>query len=1055
MDNLRCPWCDYHNLENANFCAGCGKKLKSGEVETEPPPSHSISIEEGERRIVTILFAKLTRMREVASIFSLEEQLELIESCFKKLEEVVHSFGGTIDKFIRNNRVMVLFGAPYAHDDDPTRAVYSAIEMQKVVDRWNEKINKRVPEGIGLKIGVNTGLVYFGKLGETFTVIGDAVNLASRIEEISIEGQVLLGDRTRSLASREFDFEELLPQKVRGKEELISIFHLLGHKEAKVELLPFVGREEELAFLESLFKQVCSGSCKVVGVVGDGGVGKSRLKTEFKNRIVEMANVGAYEGECYSPGTSKQYKVFLDILGSMLDVGSGSDEERGKIISEKLLGLDEELGFGIPIIQYLFSVKSAEKLLSSLDPQQRKNQLFVVIKNILSSMSMKRLIVMIFETFEGIDKSSYELLDYLTSELKSYPIFFLLTSRRRFKEEISKLENFVIIELNGLSKKESEELILEGIKDVELPFKLMNAIVEKSNGNPLFIEEFLKNIRGKDIAHFSSLEIPDSIYGVVMERLDELGSELKKSLQYASVLGRDFSPTVLSRIMEKEVDEDLIRLDDLGFIIEGDGGYSFMHPSVQEIAYDTLLLKRKKELHNRTGEVLETIYRENLGDYYELLAHHYYRGENFKKATEYMILSGGKLKSLYANLGALTYYEQAEESLTKIGGDMEKETEILVKKAEIYELTGDYKEAVLANEGALVRYRENNNSEGEAKCVERVGMINIRLGNYEDAIEKFNESLEIDRKYGHRLGEANVLSGLGLVYNVSGNFFQSLLYYNQSFNILKGLDDKQGQINAVKNIGMLQEQTGNYEASLEYYTYGLDLAKEIKNVRYETELKSVLGSLYRSIGNYEGAIELLTDAQNMASKIGDRLLQIRAKADTGIVNLSLKKYEEAERDLLIALEQVKEIWSKGAECYILAWLGVLYYKMDKQKESEDFCMRSLDIAKKIGSKRFETIILMVLSGLKREKGVKYAEDALSLANSVGSPSLVWKSYAALGKVYFANGKIDKAKEMLGKAVFIIDDLKERITDKDVLNYFTSSEEIKEVYSLYKNKDAMP
>jgi class 3 adenylate cyclase len=543
---MKCPKCQFANPEGSNFCLECGGKLettcpqcgntlpseakfcnKCGHDLRQPAEAPPIdyaepqtytpkylaekilttrSTIEGERKIVTVLFADVADYTSISEKLDPEEVHQIMDGCFKILMDEIHKYEGTINQFTGDG-VMALFGAPVAHEDHAQRGCYAALSIQKVIEEYGEKIKKDFGVEFRMRIGINSGPVIVGSIGDDlrmdYTAVGDTSNLASRIENMAGPGTSLVSKHTNRLARDYFEFAALGKLEVKGKKEPQEIFELIktGEVDTRIAaseakgLTRFVGRKNSMAALLEAYEKTRSGSGQIVGVVGDAGVGKSRLLLEFKSQL-PPGEFSFYEGQCLHFGGAMAYLPILDILRSYFEIKEGDQEYLiKKKMEEKILRLDEKLQSVISPFHELLSLKIEDEAYQKLDPMQKREKAFEAIRDLLVRESQNRPIVLIVEDLHWIDKTSEEFLSYLIEWLANTRILLILLYRPEYTHTWGSKSYYNRIGLDQLTTKSSVELIRAILQGSEPVPELSELILTRAAGNPLYVHPYVAGKR--------------------------------------------------------------------------------------------------------------------------------------------------------------------------------------------------------------------------------------------------------------------------------------------------------------------------------------------------------------------------------------------------------------------------------------------------------------------------------------------------------------------------------------------------------------------------------
>ena len=703
--DVACRACGKTNPSGSKFCNDCGHSLTEAKsIDYTRPHSYiprfladkiltARGAIEGERKLVTVFFADVANYTSISEKLDPEEVHQIMDGCFKLLMDEIHRYEGTIDKFTGDG-VMALFGAPVSHEDHAQRACYAALAIQRAMQGYGNRVQQEYGVEFKMRVGLDSGQVIVGSVGNDlkmdYTAIGDPVNLASRMESMTEPGSILVSGDTQRTARDYFRFKALGSVSVKGKEEAVEAHVLLEPTGIETRigasvargLTKFVGRQREIGALKETFEKARSGSGQVVGVVGEAGVGKSRLLIEFREELPSGDHT-YLEGRCLHYGGSMAYLPLLDILRAYFDIREGDRERAVKNkMAEKVSTFDEQFKAILPPLHDILSLKVDDEEYAKLDPPLKRVKAFEALRDLLIRESQERPLVLAVEDLHWIDSTTEEFLGYLMGSLATTRILLILLYRPEYTHQWGSKSFYTGLNVDQLSGKTSAELVQAILEGGEAVPELRELIIGRTGGNPFFVEEFthslLENgsIRKEDhqyvlSARASDIHVPDTIQGVIAARMDRLEQELKRTMQVASVIGRDFAYRILHTITGtgEELKSHLVNLQGLEFIYEKslfpELEYIFKHALTQEVAYESLLLKRRKEIHERIGQAIEELYPDRLEEFSEVLAHHYSRSENSEKAYRYLELSGNKATRNYAKWEALRYYREAIDILSR------------------------------------------------------------------------------------------------------------------------------------------------------------------------------------------------------------------------------------------------------------------------------------------------------------------------------------------------------------------------------------------------------
>jgi class 3 adenylate cyclase/tetratricopeptide (TPR) repeat protein len=704
-----CPECGKSNPHASKFCLKCGHDLRKPKeakpLDYDQPQSYtpkhlaekiltSRSSIEGERKLVTILFADVANSTAMFENLDPEAVHEIMDGCFRLMMDEIHRYEGTINQF-RGDGLMALFGAPIAHEDHAQRACHAALAVQKVLAPYSERLKDRHGIDFKMRIGLNSGPVVVGSIGDDlrmdYTAQGDTANLAARMESSAEPGSVLVSNHIYRQAKEFFEFEPIGEIHVKGKEDPVEAYCLIKPTEVETRiaasavkgLTRFVGREREIETLKEAYVKVQSGEGQVVGIVGEAGVGKSRLLLEFRN-LLPKGEYTYFEGRCLHYGGSMPYLPILDVTRSFIGVKEGEQEHiiRQKL-NERILGLDQNLNHVIPPYQELLSLKVENEEFAKLEPKQKREKTFEAIRDLLIRGSQDRPLVLVVEDLHWIDKTTEEFLGYMIGWLPKTRILLLLLYRPEYTHQWGSKSYYGMIGLGQLSTGTSAELVAAILEGGDVVPELRDLILNRAAGNPLFMEELTHSLlqngsiqkKGESFVlarDVSTDQVPDTIQGIIAARMDRLEESLKRIMQVAAVIGREFAFRILETIteMKEELKSGLVNLQGLEFIYEKslfpDLEYIFRHALVQEVAYNSLLINRRKEIHEKIGKAIETLYPTRLEEFCEMLAYHYSKSGNLTKGYEYLKASAEKAVRNDSAYEAVRFYRGAMEVLSQL-----------------------------------------------------------------------------------------------------------------------------------------------------------------------------------------------------------------------------------------------------------------------------------------------------------------------------------------------------------------------------------------------------
>jgi len=594
-----------------------------------------------------VMFSDMEGFTQLSEKLGPEEAYSIMDQVYEILIHKVHDYEGTVNE-MTGDGIMALFGAPIALEDAPQRSIRSALAIHREMARFSDRIKQEKEDipPIKMRIGIHTGPVVVGTLGNDlrveFKAVGDTVNLASRIEGLADPGATYVTEDTFKLTEGLFRFEALGELEVKGKEEAVKTYRVIAPSTRRTRfdvsaergLTPFVGRERELELLLDGFERSKEGRGQAFSIVSEAGVGKSRLLYEFR-KAVASEDVTFLEGRCLSYSRGLAYHPVIDILKSNFDIQEGDGDFEVKEKAQRgLKVLEADEASTLPYLLELLSVKDSGIDKIPLSPEARKDRIIEALNRIVLKGSEIRPLILAYEDLHWVYRSSEEVLKYLLESISGARVFLIFSYRPEFVHTWGGKSYHSQVTLNRLSNRESLSMVtyLLGTDDIESG--LEEFVLEKTEGVPFFIEEFIKSLKDLQIIErkdntyriakdIQTLTIPATIHDVIMARVDSLPEAAKVVLQTGSVIEREFSYELIKRVMrisELELLSHLSVLKDSELLYERgilpQSTYIFKHALTQEVVYDSILTKRKNRLHNEIAKAIEELYKDNIDEQY-------------------------------------------------------------------------------------------------------------------------------------------------------------------------------------------------------------------------------------------------------------------------------------------------------------------------------------------------------------------------------------------------------------------------------------------------------
>jgi class 3 adenylate cyclase/tetratricopeptide (TPR) repeat protein len=975
---MKCPACQFNNREGAQFCKECGKKLELlcpscshpyqldskfcdecgyNLILQKEPPKKDLSFDEklekiqkylpkdltqkilaqrdkieGERKQVTVMFCDMEGYTGLTEKLGPEEAYSMMDKVYEILIHKVHDYEGTVNE-LTGDGIMALFGAPIALEDAPQRAIRSALAIHREMSKFSDQLKgeKRIPS-INMRIGIHTGPVVVGTLGNDlrveFKAVGDTVNLASRMEGLAEPGTTYVTEDTFKLTEGFFRFEALGEKQIKGKEEPVKVYQVIAPSTRRTRfdvsaergLTLFVGRERELELLLDGFERVKSGKGQAFSIMSEAGCGKSRLLYEFR-KAVANEDVTFLEGKCLSYSRGVAYHPVIDILKSNFNILEGEEDSEimEKVKRElQIIGVDEPST--LPYLLELLSVKESGIDQISMSPEAKKDRIIESIKRIVLRGSEIRPLIMAFEDLHWIDKSSE---DVLRNHLESIPgsrVLSIFTYRPEFVHTWGAKSYHNQLTLHRLSNRESLEMVTHILGTKEIEKSLEELILEKTEGVPFFIEEFIKSLKdlkiierkenvyrlSKDIQH---LTIPSTIQDVIMARVDSLPERAKEVLQTGSVIEREFSYPLINRVtglLENELLSHLSALKDSELLYERgiypQSNYIFKHALTREVVYDSILAKRKKKLHEEIGSAIEDLYKDSLSERYEVLAEHYFLSENYSKSGEYSRMAGRKAEKTASFNDAIVHAKKRVASLERLPRTDEVDKQII-----------------------------------DARTI--LGLYMAQIHYFFEAKEAIDPIINLAVRHNYKKRLCQIYTILGTYYS----FVQE--DYPEAFNAFEEALQISAEVKDIITLVLASAWFGNalgfycdFERASSCYQRALDINVAVNNLWGIAVMKSNLAwSIYYYAGKIDLGFQATLEAVRIAEESGDIYSKAWAHNLHGTFCLGKGFLEEAEKHLLLGVGLCERINFHSQSAWARLNLGETYFEMgDFSKSKENF-----------------------------------------------------------------------------------------------------------------------
>ncbi|MEP7198734.1 MAG: adenylate/guanylate cyclase domain-containing protein, partial [Chloroflexota bacterium] len=793
---LTCPQCRVGLPAHARICFVCGLSLGDGtahdaiassstleRVLPKPHIEQPSALQSGvahERRVVTILFADVKGFTTMSERLDPEDVVEIMHGAFEALIEPIHRYEGTLARLM-GDAILAFFGAPIAHEDDPERACRAALDILAGIRRYAERLEReRGIPGFTVRVGINTGLVVVGEIGSDshmeYTATGDAINLAARMETAAEPGTILITADTLKHISHVCETQALGPLLVKGRTEPVRVFRVLKLKDtvdrARVvddsdgKRAPLLGRTLELSQLRAALSALQDGKGASVAVVGEAGLGKRRLIAEARQAYGER--IMWVEAHCLSYTAGMSYWTAREMLRALLGATADAPAaEVGAALRTSLaqIGADEAAHI-TPADVYPYLARwldvaldaADEARLQRLSADAVQRQMLRVFAAYIKARARLQPLALVWENLQWVDASSLSVLESLVAVSAEAPLLMVLVFRPN-EGHIGNLHQklmrtlgdaYHVLELTPLARDDGarllDQLLTAHAPDAALPAELRARMLERAEGNPFFLEEMLRAWLDSGDTRANKSDVPDTLQGVIMARIDRLPPAHKRVLQTASVIGRVFQRRVLARVVDGMMDaplaDALSELRRREFIAPSanapDDEFSFTHNLTLDVAYNSLLIAQRKALHKLIGETVEAQFPERLDELAATLAHHFEKAESHDKALAYLIHAGQRAARIYANSEAIATYRRALAIADHAKADCAMRLPAHEGLGDVYGLVGEYAPSVEQYEQALACADEPRQ---RAALRRKLGRVYERWGKGEQAIACFEAGL--------------------------------------------------------------------------------------------------------------------------------------------------------------------------------------------------------------------------------------------------------------------------------------------------------------------------
>ena len=998
----RCPSCNEPAPAEARFCMSCGAALDGAKA---PPPVAAAAAREAapkapsgpwpgaatglpeERRQVTILFADLSGYTAVAERMDPEAVKSLVDRSLKRLGQEVGRYGGTVDKYIGDN-VMAVFGAPVAHEDDAERAVRAGLGMQEAMGEINEQLGQSHGVSFELRVGINTGEVVAGAVGDGYTVIGDAVNVASRLQSAGKPGAITVGERTYRATRDAIRYQELEPLELKGKAEPVPAWQATGllaaqplRRAAARSESPLVGRADKLELLESLYAR-CAGEGRphLVTVIGQAGVGKSRLLLELNRRLEQSEPPATFrEGHCLPYGSGIVYWALGEVIRSEAGIVDADDSEvawsKLAKTTTDLLGseVSEQAERKAAVIARLLGIEAPfeSASLEADDPQRMREAFFSAVRSVIEAMTQRSPLILAFEDIHWADHGMLDLIEYLAQWVRG-PLLLLCLARDELLERRSgwgggRREATSIV-LDPLTVQETKNLVSSLLRAEGVDSDVVGVVAERAGGNPFFAEEMVRRLEEESA---EAAELPDTVQALLAARLDSLEPFERRLVQHAAVVGRTFWEGSLAAIAgdgEGELWQALTALQEKDIIVPDSGGsladereFSFKHVLIRDVAYGMLPKTVRCQKHFEIGSFIEQRAGDRTDEVVALLAEHYGRaatlGEEIGldegelepihgKALRFLEAAGDAAALLFSNPEAFAHYQAARDihcphdpgTIARIG---EKQGDVALRM-------GRVDAALEVWEECLEYHRAQEDLKRVADLHRKIGAGLWHKGERKQAIERYQKGINLLKDGPPCLELVRLYEEAASLYMHAGDNMLAIYASEKALRLAERMGETRAASRAHGIFGRVFGRIGDTAKARENLERSVELGRDSDQGETIRALLTLGHHLEVSEADYSGASEAYSEALDLSRQIGELPAQVELHSALAQLAVYRADWEQVERSTEASADLAEREGLVGKLCFPYVLRGLLSWRDGNWIEAEDACRRAYELADQVG-----------------------------------------------------------------------------------------------------------
>lgn len=1034
-----------------------------------------------ERKRVTVLFADVKGYTALSENLDPEDVAAIMNRLFEAVTVEIHRYGGTIDKYA-GDAVMALFGAPQALENHEEMAARASLAMQRVIREFSHDLHESRGFKLQMRIGLNTGEVLAGLVGglraRSYTVMGDTVNLAARLESAAPVGGILASEYTTRKLHNIFEMSEPDKIRVKGKSDEITVYQIVGEKKQRGRVrgleglqAPMIGRDAELEQLKKSFQSALTHHhWHAMAIFGEAGLGKTRLQRELVTWVYKThPQTRMLASRSFNHTRTTPYHFIAELIRNLFNLSRESDTQTAvNHLTASLSALEQEindveLAYQLGSLASILGFAMPNNPLANLEPEQRRDRTFLSLERIfIAAAKLKPLLIMV-DDLHWADVLSLDFLQRLLQlisqgELQDGQAFLLLLSRRaenpdsQLNQVLEQLRQppFDTITLNRLNGNQASSLISK-LLDQDIPKALGNIIVEHAQGNPFYVEEVLrsliedgtlkKNGSWKVTQDIADIKIPPSVQDVLAARIDRLPPDDKQITQHAAIIGRIFWQDILNRITEAETVEPTLFLLELRQLadrmeeskLSEDWEWVFHHGLIQEVAYGSVPKSMRRVVHEQVAKLLEEELGDQTGFLLPLIADHYEQGQVVDKAITYLALAGKEAAAQFANLEAVSYFtrglkllDNQETTVFLTSQQLRQKYDLILGRVRAYHLLGQRPEQKADLDKLDFLAKRIKDKKAQATVALEFATYYELTSDFTTAVSKAKEAVELAEAADAPDLVVSGYTAWSLALVRLSQFDQAKQLAKKGQQIAQENDDPSGEAVSLAHLGIAHYYPGEFVEARDALEGSLILAEELNDLNRQTTCLNNLVGIYHALGDYAKATACCEKALELVRIVGNRATEATIVNNLGAMYHAIGYLDEAREHHAMALHQAKLLDNKLVESMASGNLSLVLQDLDQVKAAEVNSRNALRIDQEIGDKYGEgyslTSLALALEGQKRlEEAKAYHAKALALRQEHGLESLAIDNLAGLASVALKQEMIGEAMDYVNKIVDWIDE----------------------------------